>query len=162
MNAVLRLAIVVMILVALAVCLFGLRFGCHATFLGKLIREALRHEELEQSHGATLHRIEGREETVRGLIAQQCSLSQALARFEKLDGELPEYITELSRIHYWNWSDRERNYQYIVELVENLLKDQPEKAAVVLRLLEKKFQQLRASRNKPSAMPTKRPEERSR
>jgi hypothetical protein len=124
--------------------------------LRKIIQTALRDEELEQLGGAAYHRIEAREETVRELIAQGCSLSQALARFKELDGEHPDDLMELSRER--NGYDSERNYQYIVELVEDLLKDQPEKAALVLRRLEKEYQQLRADRNRPSAMPTKRSE----
>jgi hypothetical protein len=154
MNAVLRPAIVVVVVIPLVVSLLGLRFACHSTGLRKIIQSALRDEELEQSHRAAYHRIDAREETVRELIAQRCSLSQALARFEELDGEHPDDLMELSRER--NGYDSERNYQYIVELVKDLLENQTEKAAIVLRRLEKEYQQLRAGRNVPLAMPTKR------
>jgi hypothetical protein len=132
----------------LAVCLFGLRFAFNSTDLRQIIREAYRNEELEQSRGTISRRIDAREETVRELIAQRCSLSQALARFQELDGEWPGHFAELSRTHGRTWSYAEKNYQYIVALVKSLLKDQPKEAAAVLRRVEKDYQQLGAGRQK--------------
>jgi hypothetical protein len=158
MNAVLRQAIVVLVVVPLAVCVFGLRSGYNSTDLRQIIREAYLNKELEQSRGTIFRRIEAREETVRELIAQRCSLSQALVRFQELDGERPEHFAELSRRHGRTWSDAEKNYQYIVALVKSLLEEQPKEAPAVLNRLEKDYQQLGAGRQKPSAMPTKRAE----
>ena len=158
MNAVLRQAIVVSVAILFAVSLLGLRFACTWTDLGKIVQAALRDQELEQSRGPTYHRIDARKETVRELIAQRCSMSQALAHFGELDSEHPDVLMELSRKRSGYGSDTERNYQYIVELVEDLLKDQLEETVVVLRRLEKEYQQLRAGRNNPSAQPTKRSE----
>jgi hypothetical protein len=155
MNAVLRSAIVVLVVVLLTVCVSGLRFGCNSTDLRQIIREAYLNEDLEQSRGAIFRRIDAREQTVRELIAQRCRLSQALTRFQELDGEWPEHFAELSRRHGRTWSDAEKNYQYIVALVKSLLQDQPEEAAAILRRLEKDYQQLGAGRQEPSAMPTK-------
>ncbi len=155
MNAVLRLALVVLVVVLLAVCLLGLRFGCNSTDLVRIVREAYLNEELEQSRGTIFHRIDAREETARQLIAQRCSLRQALARFQALDGEWPEHFAELSRRHGRTWSDAEKNYQYLVALVKNLLDDQPEETAAALRRLEKEYQQLGVGKQKPSAKATK-------
>jgi hypothetical protein len=146
MNAVLRQAIVVLVVVLLAVCVFGLRSGYNSTHLRQIIREAYLNEELEQSRGTIFRRIDAREETVRELIAQRCRLRQALARFQELDGEWPEHFAGLSWRHGRTWSDEEKNYQYIVALVKSLLEDQPEEAAAILRRLEKDYQQLGAGR----------------
>jgi hypothetical protein len=158
MNAVLRQAIVVLVVIPFAVSLLGLRFACTWTDLAKIVQAALRDEELEQSRRPTYHRIDARKETVRDLIAQRCSLSQALAHFGELDGEHPEVLMELSRKRSGYGSDTEWNYQYIVVLVKDLLENHPDEAAIVLRRLEKEYQQLRADRNRPSAMPAKRSE----
>jgi|SRR5579884_424914 len=158
MNAVFRQAIVVSVATLFAVSLLGVRFACTWTDLAKIVQAALRDEELEQSRRPTYHRIDARKETVRELIAQRCSLSQALAHFGELDGEHPDVLMELSRKRSEYGSDRERNYQYIVEIAKDLLEDQHEEGVVVLRRLEKEYQQLRAGRNMPSAMPTKRSE----
>jgi|SRR5579884_287849 len=156
MNAVLRPALVVLVVILFAVSLLGLCFACNSTDLRKIIQTALRDEELEQLGGAAYHRIDARKETVRELIVHRCSLSQALARFEELDGEHPGDLLELSRER--NGRDFERNYQYIIALIKDLLEDQPEEAAIVLRRMEKEYQQLGVGRQKPSAMPIKRTE----
>jgi hypothetical protein len=159
MNAVLRQAIVVLVVIPFAVSLLGLRFGVNSADLRKIVRAARLNEELEQSRGPTFHRIDARVETVRQLLAHRCSLSQALAHFGELDGEHPDDLMELSRKRSGYDSDMERNYQYIVELAKDLLADHLEEATAVLRRLEKEYQQLGAGRQKPSAIPTKRTEQ---
>jgi len=155
MNAVLRPAIVVLVVAPLAIYVLGLRFACNSTDLRKILQAARLNEELEQSRRATFHRIDAREETVRQLIAQRCSLSQALARFRELDGEYPDHILELSRKRGGNGSDTERNYQYVLALAKSLLENQHEENAVVSRRLERDYQQLRANRQTPLDLPTK-------
>jgi hypothetical protein len=158
MNAVLRQALVVLVVTPFAVSLLGLRCGCNSTDLRKIIQAARRNEELEQSRGPTFHRIGARVETVRELLTHRCSLSQALAHFEELDGEHPDELMELSRKGSGNGSDTERNYQYIVEIAKDLLADHLEEATAVLRRLEKEYQQFGADRQKSSAMLAKRTE----
>jgi len=158
MNAVLRQALVVLVVIPFAVSLLGLRFGCNSADLRKIIQAARLNEKLEQSRGPTFHRIGARVETVHELIAHRCSLSQALAHFEELDGEHPDDLMELSRKRSGNSSDTERNYQYIVEIAKDLLADHLEEATAVLHRLEKEYQQLGADRQKPSAILTKRTE----
>jgi hypothetical protein len=148
MNAVLRQALVVLVVIPFAVSLLGLRIGCNSTDLRKIIQAARLNEKLEQSRGPTFHRIDARVETVRELIAHRCSLSQALAHFGELDGEHPDNLMELSRKRSGCGSDTERNYQYIVELAKDLLEDHAEEATAVLRRLEKEYQQLGAGRQK--------------
>jgi hypothetical protein len=84
MNALIRLAVVVTVLLPLAVlCCFGFRFACHP--VGKLLHEDSRAEELKQGEQAILRRFESKEQVVRDVIAQRCSLSEALARFQELE-----------------------------------------------------------------------------
>ncbi len=158
MNALIRPILVAGVVMPLAICVFGLRFACNSTELRRIMREVHRNDELEQSRGTTFHRLDVREETVRELIAQRCSLSQALARFQRLDDEWPDHLRELSRTHGRKWSDAERNYQYILALAKEFLTHRPEEATGVLCRLEEGYQELRADRNRPSAMPMKRTE----
>jgi hypothetical protein len=156
MNALMRPAIDVLVVVPLAVCVFGLRFACNSSDVKSLLREIRSKEEQQKLHQATLDRVQDRQEVVRELIAQRCSLKEALARFQELDHEWPDYVTDTPKRDGGILSDEERNYQYILAIAKDLLKNRREEAAVVLRRLEKEYQQLRAGRKMPSAMPTKR------
>lgn len=156
MNALIRPAIFVVVVVPLAVCVVGLRFACNSSDVRSLLREVRSKEERQKLHQATLDRLEARQEVVRELIAHQCSLKEALARFQELDHQWPDFVTDTSKKDGWILSDEEQNYPYILALAKDLLKNRSEEAAVVLRRLEKEFQQPRAGRNLPSAMPRKR------
>ena len=88
MNALIRLAVVVTIVLPLTLLgCFGLRFACNPEALRSLLREAQQREELQQAQQVTLRRVESKEQVVRDVIAQQCSLREALARFQELDTE---------------------------------------------------------------------------
>src|SRR5262249_41053486 len=87
LNDLIRLAGVVPILLPWAVlCCFGLRFACHP--VGKLLHEASRGEALDQSQQAVIPLVLSKEQVVRDVIAQRCSLKEALARLQELDREL--------------------------------------------------------------------------
>ncbi|HEY7327386.1 MAG TPA: hypothetical protein VH592_07100 [Gemmataceae bacterium] len=159
MNALIRPIIVAVVLVPLAVCVFGLRFGCDSTDLRRMVREVRRREKLQQWRRDTLRFTEARVEVVRELIAQRRSLTQALTRLQELDREQSDSIAKSSKTYKRYFSDIEEHYQYIIAIAKGLLKDRPEEVEVVLCRLEKEYQQLQASRNVPSAMPTKRTEQ---
>jgi hypothetical protein len=159
MNALIRPAIVAVVLVPLAVCVFGLSFACDSADFRSLVREVRRREELQQWRRDTLRFTEARVEVVRELIAQRLSLKEALTRLEELDRERSDYIPKLSKTYEQYFSHMEEHYEYVIAIAKGLLKDRPEEAALVLRRLEKEYQQLRAGRNVPSATPTKRPEQ---
>jgi hypothetical protein len=158
MNLLIRLALVVLLVVPLGLCVFGLRFACDSADLRTLAWEIRRREELLQWRRETLRRIEVREEVVRELIAQQCSLKEALTRFQELDRERSDYIAKLSKTYGRDLTHVEEHYQYIIAIANDLLEDRAEEAAAVYRRLEKEYLQLRAGRHVPSAAPTQRTE----
>jgi hypothetical protein len=94
MNLLIRLARVVLLVVPLALCVFGLRFTCDSADLRRLAWEVRRREELLQWRRDTFRFIEAREEVVRELITQQCSLKEALTRLQELDRERSDYIAK--------------------------------------------------------------------
>src|SRR5262249_47631748 len=104
-----------------------------------------------------------KEQVVRDVIAQRCSLKEALARFQELDRELdrvqPASFPKVSEIRAQKWpSELEGRYQSIITRVEDLLRGRPEEAAAVLRRLDKDYQQLQAGTQTPSTAPTERTE----
>src|SRR5262249_22681118 len=123
MNAQIRLAVVVTVVLPLTVLgCFGLRFACNPEDLRSLLREVRHREELQQAQQASLRRLEAREQVVRDLIAQRCSLKEALARFQDLDSEWPDSLPKLSELRALKWpSEVEGHYQYIIAIVEVLL-----------------------------------------
>jgi hypothetical protein len=162
MNALIRLAVVVTVVLPLAVlCCFGFRFACHP--VGWLLHEASLGEVLEKTHQAALRRVESKEQVVRDVIALRCSLKEALARLQEsdreFDRECPDSFAKLSEIHAGKWpSEVERHYQYIIAGVEDLLRGRPEEAAAVLRRLDKYYHQLQTNTQTPSTAPRERPE----
>ena len=162
MNALIRPAVVVAVVLPLAVlCCFGFRFACHP--VGWLLHEASLREAWQQLHQAALRRVESKEQVVRDVIAQRCSLSEALARLQESDAEYdrerPASFPKLSEIRAREWpSEVERHYQYIIAGVKSLLRGRPEEAAAVLRRLEKDYQQLQTNTQRPSTAPMERPE----
>jgi hypothetical protein len=164
MNALIRLAVVVTVLLPLAVlCCFGFRFACDPEELRSLLRVVRHREECQQAQQALLRRVESKEQVVRDVIAQQCSLSEALARLQELDREFDREcsasIPKLAEIHAWKWpSEVEGHYRYIIAMVKSRLDDRPEEAAVVLRRLEKEYQQLQTNTQTHSTAPMERPE----
>ena len=154
MNALIRLAVVVAVVLPLTVLgCFGLRFACNPEELRSLLREARHAEELQQAQQASLRRLEAREQLVREVIAQRCSLKEAVARLQELDGELDRKQPDLSP------KPAERLYRYITLRVKEIyLPAWPEEAAAILRRLEKDYQQLQTSTQTPSTAPMARTE----
>ena len=146
MNALIRLAVVVTIVLPLAVLgCFGLRFACNSEALRSLLHEASRSEALQQAEQAILRRVEAKEQVGRDVIAQRCSLKDALARLQELDREFDRDRTasfpKQSEIRAWLClSEVEGHYLNIIATVKSLLDDRPEEAAAVLRRLEKDYQ----------------------
>jgi hypothetical protein len=153
MNALLRPAVVVMIVAPLAVCLLGLRFTCALADLGELMREARHAEELEWMQRATFRRMESKRQVVQEVIAGRCSLSEALAWFRGLERECPEYAAVVSKRCGPQGPDAERLYRNITALVRDLLGDRPAAAAAVLRRLEEDYRRLRAGRQATATAP---------
>ncbi len=146
MNALLRLAVAALVLVALPVCAFGLRLAhdpAGLVGLRDVMQSAHRDEELQRLERATHRRLESQRQVVQEVIARRRSLGEALASFRELEREWPDYL-EVSR-RAWP-SAEERHYQCITAIVQGLLYHRPEEAAAALHRLEEEYRQLRASR----------------
>jgi hypothetical protein len=157
MKALLRLAVATLVLAALSVCAFGLRFAydpAGLVGLRELRWEARRNEELQRLERATICRVESRRQVVQEVIAGGCGLGEALARFRELEREWPDYATPSSKVHGQAWhSEEERHYRHLTSLVQDHLGDRPEEAAAALRRLEQDYQQLRAGPDCPLRRP---------
>ena len=154
MNALLRPAVVVVLVAPLPVCLLGLRFACGLADLGELVREAHHSEELEWMRRATFRRFEAKRQAVREVIAQRCSLSEALVWFQELEGECPEYAAVVAKVRARQGPDEERHYRNITMMVRDLLGERPAEAAAVLRRLEEDYRRLQAGRQATATAPT--------
>jgi hypothetical protein len=152
MNAMLRPVLVGSVLGLLAVSLVGLRFACSRVDF----QEVCRSEDLEQRQRATARRLEAMQQVVQELIAQRRTLAEAIARFQEVDHEWPEYTAKLQKRFGREWSGEEKAYRFILSTVQDLLRDRPEEAAAVIGRLEKEYQQLQAGKRTPSTVKTER------
>lgn len=151
MNAPIRPVIIVVIAFLLAVCVFGLHFACDSAGLRIFIQEDGRTEELKQFRRSFFCHFEAKDHVVRNVIAQQCSLSEALAKWKDLDREWlqevgrnwPNSYPGMAGVNHQIASDADFCFQRFIWRVEGLLGDRPEEAAAVLGRLEKEYQQLR-------------------
>ncbi len=155
MNALLRLAVTVLVLAFLAVCVLGLRFAydpAGLVGLREIMQGASRGEELQRLERATFRREEARRQVVQELLARRCGLGEALAAFRELDHEWPDCVTPSAKVLKLAWaSEEERQYRLITYMVQDLLGERLEELAAVLRRLEEDYGQLRAGRPPPSA-----------
>jgi hypothetical protein len=143
MSAMMRPLIIGCFMGLLAVGVFSLRFACPAPDFQEEIREA----KLVGMRRETLIRLEARDQVVRDLIAQRCTLTEAIEKFLKLDPPWPYLVPKVPPGH----SPQEKSYQYICFLVEAKMHVHPEQASIVLRRLERDYEKLRAQRQAPSA-----------
>jgi hypothetical protein len=142
MNTMMRPLIIGCFLGLLAVSVFSLRFACPAPDFEEEIREA----RLVGMRRETLIRLEARDQVVRDLIAQRCTLAEALEKFLKLDPPWPYLVPKVPPGH----SPQENSYEYIRFMVEAKLHDHPEQASIVLCRLEQEYEKLRTERQSPS------------
>lgn len=145
MNAPIRTALVATIVGLLAVCVFGLRFGCSPSAFQKEIR---RGENLERLKQATFRRVEARRQAVQEWIAQRYSLAETMQRFQEWEREWPDYSAIVRKTQ--TESDEKRYYRIIGSHVEAVLQGRPEELASALCRLEKDYQQLQAGGQTPS------------
>jgi hypothetical protein len=88
MNAVLRPAIVVVVMFPLAVCLFCLRSCLDSMDFRPIMQEVRRTEEMQHVQQATLRHEDGMRQVAQAYIAQRCTLAQAMRRWQELEQEL--------------------------------------------------------------------------
>ncbi len=142
MSASMRPVIIGCSMGLLAVGVFSLRFACTAPDF----REEIRGAELAEIRRDALTRLEARDQVVRELIAQRCTLAKAIEQFMKLDPPRPDLLPEVPA----EQSPQEKSYQYIRFMVEDTLHDHPEQASIVLRWLEQEYEKYRAERQVPT------------
>jgi lipopolysaccharide biosynthesis regulator YciM len=131
--------------------------------VGRLLNEASRSEALDKTQQAIVPLLESKEQVVHDVIAQRCSLKEALTRLQEVDDEVDlvwsASFSKLSEIRARIWpSEVEGHYQYTITTVKGLLRDRPDEAAAVLRRLAKDYQQLQTSTQTPSTVPMERTE----
>jgi hypothetical protein len=143
MNAMMRLVIVGGFMGLLAVGVFSLRFACTPADL----REDIRSTQLAEMRRASDARLEARDQVVRDLIAQRCTLAEAIEQFLELDRQWPDLISKVPA----GRSHEERIYEHIRLRVKDVLRDHPEQASIVLCRLEQEYEKLRTERPTPSA-----------
>jgi hypothetical protein len=143
MGALLRSAVAVLVLLPPAVCVIGLRLACGPADFRELVQAVHRDEELQRLHRATFGRLGSRRQAVREVIARRRGLGEALAKFEELDREWPDYVAPLAKVSGPQWPEEERRYRQITALVQDLLGERPGEAAAALRRLEEDYRQLR-------------------
>jgi hypothetical protein len=153
MNAMMRPVIIGCFMGLLALCVFGLRFSCTAPDFQEQIRSA----KLAEMRRANLDRLEARDQVVRALIAQRCTVAEAIEQFLELDRQWPDVISKVLAYQ----SQEERVYQNIRLRVKEMLHDHPEQASIVLRRLEQEYEKLRADGQTRSAAETEPVEPRS-
>ncbi len=91
---------------------------------------------------ATFARLEARDQVVRALIAQRCTLAQAIERYLELDRQWPDITSKVLA----SQSQEERLYKNIRLRVKDLLHDSPEQASILLRRLDQEYEKLRTQR----------------
>ena len=159
MNAPIRSILALAVLVPFAVCLFELRLGFDPVDFRQAIRNARRHEELEQLIQGSIRRQKCREMLAQEVIAKRCSLREALESMKEMDREWllemdrewPDYTKELVKKYRQDCSGPDWYYSRFTTEVEDLLFNRPSEAAVVLDRLEKEYRQLQAERQTHSS-----------
>jgi hypothetical protein len=125
------------------------------------MQEVRRSEEMQHVQQATLRHEDGMRQVAQAYIAQRCTLTQAMQRWQELEQELGQewpLHRDILRQKLVPLPDEQRHYEGIIANVEAILRGQPEKSAAALSRLEKEYQQLGAGRQDSSAIPTKRTE----
>jgi hypothetical protein len=133
----------------LGVGVFSLRFACTAPDF----REDIRGAKLAEMWRDTSTRLDARDQVVRDLIAQRCTLAEAIEQFVELNPPWPDLLPQVPS----GQSPQEKSYQYIRFMVEDALQDHPEQASIVLHRLEREYEQFRAERQTPGTIAKNRP-----
>jgi hypothetical protein len=118
-----------------------------------LLSQAIqRREYLKQMRFASDRRRDALRRVVEELIAERCTLAEAMTRFRALDREWPDYSTA-PPFDPAPEALEEKIYQKILSFVEFILKDRPEEAKAVADRLEREYQALGFSHGLPAHSP---------
>jgi hypothetical protein len=137
MNGLIRSALSACVDPLLALGVFGLRFVCCPADMQMVFRD----EQLRQLHRATARRQELRRQIVQELIAQRCTLADALEQFEELGHEWPDYSAAPPNGPAQG-TRQERKYRHIMAIAEAVFQSRPKELAAVFRRLKKASRQL--------------------
>jgi hypothetical protein len=143
MNAPIRTALVALVVCVMTVGVFAIRQVVSPVDS----RESQRGEELRRLEQITALRIEARRQAVRELIAQRCTLSETLHRFEELDEEWPNYSAGIRKS--LPVSDDDRHYEVLLAYVRAILRERPEQLRSVLNRLQEDYRKLRDGQELP-------------
>jgi hypothetical protein len=143
MSATMRPLIVGCVLAFLCLGLFSFRFVCDLPDF----QEEFRSARLAEIRRDTLTRLDARDQVVRELIDQRCTLAKAIELFLKLDQPWADLAPQLPD----GQSPREKSYHYIRSMVEDKLQAYPKRGSIVLRRLEQAYEKLRTERRSLSA-----------
>jgi hypothetical protein len=150
MNPLLRTTAVALVVVLLALGVFGLRLACSPSDYQELVQASRRREDLRERERASLRRRQLHEQAVQAWIAQRCTLAETMQRLQEGDREVAqEWPAYTIKEKGWT-SDEDRHYQLILTHVEEILPERPEELATARCRLERDYQQLQANRQRPS------------
>lgn len=104
-----------------------------------------RGQALERLEQAIKRREEARSQAVQDLLSQRRTLAETLKHFQELNRQWPD-LSAMARVAGVKEPDEEIAFQLILRHVELALSGRSEELAVVLRRLEKDYQQLQNGR----------------
>lgn len=157
MTRFLRLAVAVLCLGVLVLGIAAFDLGCrhvyhpsgnNADFRSPPAEELVRQQRLKRWKEATFRRLEAKRHVAAEVIAQRCSLAEAIAQFRALDEQWPRSRPQMQMPRGLTMSEDEWDGQNVLSAVQQVLADRPDEAAAVVDRLEKELRQLLAERNK--------------
>lgn len=148
MNPLLRTTVIALVVVLLALGVFGFRLACSPSDFQELVQESRRKEALRERERAVLRRRQLYGQAVQDWIAQRCTLAETMQRLQEGDRELKQ---EWYARYSIRWaSNEDRHYQLIHMYVEMILHERPEELATARCRLQRDYQQLQTNRRRPS------------
>jgi len=159
MNPLLRTTVVVLVVVLLALGVFGFHLACSPSDYQELVQASRRKEDLRERERASLRLRQLHKQAVQEWIAQRCTLAETMQRLPEGDRELEQKWPAYYTIKQKEWaSEEDRYYHLIREYVEEILHERPEELATARCRLQRDYRQLQANRQRPSTAATDRTE----
>jgi hypothetical protein len=162
MSKFLRLAGVVLCVGVLALGVVAFHFACPRTnppsqnpnLKSSMAEEVARHEQLAQMMDAIRRRWETKRQVVEEVIAQRCSLAEAIEQFRALDRQWPDLRSGITKAEALWMSEDEWGGWAVIAQVRQVLADLPDEADAVAGRLEEELRELLADRKKRRSTPS--------
>ncbi len=90
MNPLLRTSVVALVVVLLALGVFGFRLACSPSDYREFVQESRRKENLRELERANLRRRQLHRQAVQEWIVQRCALEETMQRLQEGDRELEQ------------------------------------------------------------------------